>query len=102
MIALDTYALIEITKVNKKFTELLDSDFVISDITMVEFYSIIYKEHNKKTADYWYKKFSSFCESVSIDILLSATRFRIDNAKKGFSFFDCVGYIFALEKNLNS
>ena len=32
--------------------------------------------------------------------MIRAVRFRIDNNKQNLSFFDCVGYIFAVENSM--
>lgn len=100
MICLDTYVLVEINNGNPKFVDLLDKDTVITDLTMAEFYADLYRNYNEKTADYWHKKLSIFCKPVSRDILIKAVKFRIENRQKHLSFFDCVGYIYALENNM--
>lgn len=100
MLCLDTYALVEINNGNPKFSGLLDKDAVITDLTMAEFYANIYRRYDEKTADYWHRKLGPFCKIVSRGILIKAIKFRIDNRKKSLSFFDCVGYMYALENNM--
>jgi len=101
MLCLDTYSLVEIHNGNSKFAELLHEDPVITEITFAEFYANLYNKYNEKTADYWQSKLSTFCRSVSMDILIKAVKFRVDNKKKNISFFDCVGYLYALENDIN-
>ncbi len=100
MLCLDTYALIEIRVGNPKFTWIINKEFIIPDLTMAEFYSVLYRNIDESTAEYWHKKFSFYCRVVSRDILIKAVKFRIDNKKEELSFFDCVGYMYALENNL--
>ena len=100
MRCLDTYALVEINNGNPKFANLLNEEIVITDITMAEFYGYLYRKYDLKTADYWHRRLSFFCKPVSRGILIEAARFRIDNNKQGFSFFDCVGYAFAVENGM--
>jgi len=100
MKCLDTYALVEINNGNPKFSGLLNNDLVITDITMAEFYALMYRAYDLKTADYWHKRLSFFCKAVSREILLKAVKFRVDNCKQNLSFFDCVGYLYALENNM--
>ena len=95
----DTYPLIEIATGNEKFTSLLNDDFVITDITIAEFYYVLIQRYDESTADFWYRKFAAYCVFVSKDILIKAIKFRYANKKKNLSFFDCVGYIFAVENN---
>ena len=97
MRCLDTYALAEISKGNPKFSKYMDEDFVIADITLAEFYGIILREYDERTADYWLKKLSPYSKQVSKEILIEAIKFRNENKKKNLSFFDCVGYIFAVK-----
>ena len=100
MKCLDTYALVEINNGNPRFTHLLKEELVITDITMAEFYTVLYRAYNLQTADYWHKKLSFFCRPVSRNILLKASKFGVDNAKQNLSFFDCVVYMYALENNI--
>jgi predicted nucleic acid-binding protein len=95
---LDTYALVEIKLGNPKFQDYLKSEFVIVDLILAEFYSVLLREENEETANYWIKKFGGYSVSVSKDILIEAVKFRYKNKKSRISFFDAVGYIFALKK----
>ena len=58
-------------------------------------------EYKDKTADYWYRKLLFFAKPVTREILIKAVRYRIDNKKQNLSFFDCVGYMFAMENNMD-
>lgn len=95
---LDTYALIEISNGNPKFVNYLNLDFIITDLTLAEFYYVILREHNEQTADYWFKKLEQYAVSVEKSILKEAVKFRYENKKSGISFFDAVGYIFSMKK----
>ncbi len=97
---LDTYALVEIFNGNPNFAHVLTAEAAITDLTMAEFYSLLYREHGISTADYWNRKLSFYCKPVRRETLLKAVRFRQDNKKQNLSFFDCVGYVFAVENNL--
>ncbi len=96
---LDTYALVEISKANPGFENYLESDFVITDITIAEFYLVLLREEGEKVADYWFKKLQAYCESVNKETLIEAVKFRHQNKKRNLSFFDAVGYIFSLKNN---
>ena len=82
MKCLDTYPLIEIAIGNQKFAPLLNEDFVITDITIAEFYYVILQRYNVSTADFWYRKFEHYCVVVPRAILLKAVKFIHDNKKK--------------------
>ncbi len=94
---LDTYALVEIAKGNAKFSEYINSNFILTDLTLAEFYSVLLREEGDKVADYWFKKLERYSISASKNILIEAIKFRYSNRKSGISFFDSVGYIFALK-----
>ena len=100
MWCLDTYALFEIHNGNEKFVEYLDETAVIPETTLAEFYGLLYKRYNEKTAEYWYKKFSFLSRSVGLLNFIKAIKYRIDHTKEDLSFHDCVGYIYAQENNL--
>ena len=95
MNCLDTYALMEIHKGNPHYASLLDERFVISELTMAEFYAVLLREHDEKTADYWHKKLVFYARPADLDLLISAVKFRHEHKKQNISFFDAVGYEFA-------
>jgi len=95
---LDTYALIEISNGNPKFMNYLSSDFVVTDLTLAEFYSVILREYDEKTADYWFKKLEQYAISIEKSILKEAVKFRYEHKKSNISFFDAVGYMFSIEE----
>ena len=94
---LDTYILCEISRANPKFLSLLQQTCIINELTLAEFYSVILREYNEATADYWLQKFLPYAKPVPIAILISAVKFRKEYIQKNISFFDAVGYIFAKE-----
>jgi predicted nucleic acid-binding protein len=94
---LDTYALIEIYLGNEKFFEYLNIGFVITDLTLAEFYGVLLRDYGEEDADLWFKKLEGYSAPTSREILIEAVKFRHKNKKSGISFFDAVGYIFALK-----
>lgn len=97
MNCLDTYALVEFSDGNPKFSTLMKEEFVITDPTMAEFYLVIKKKHNDETANYWHRKLAPFCKPVARQTLINALIFREENKAEEMSVFDAVGYIFARE-----
>ncbi len=94
----DTYALIEIAKGNEKFARFLNGSFVVTDITLAEFYAVLLREHDEKTADYWFGKFEAYSLPVDKRILIEAVKFRYEHRKADISFFDAVGYVFSVSE----
>ncbi len=95
---LDTYALVEIYLGNEKFSTYLNSEFVITDLTLAEFYGIILREYGESEANYWYKKLENYSLQVDKQELIEAIKFRYQNKKQNISFFDAAGYIFSIKK----
>ncbi len=94
---LDTYVLMEITEGRQK--KYLETNFVILDLVLAEFYSVLLRDHGKQTAEYWFRILSPYSISVNMKILKNAVIFKYENRKQRISFFDAVGYIFSLENN---
>lgn len=93
---LDTYALMEIANGNSKFVLYLEKDFIITDLTLVEFYNVMLKKYNERTAEYWFKKLEQYSFPVNKHILKEAIKFKHEHRKTNISFFDAVGYMFSL------
>jgi len=93
---LDTYALAEIYEGNQKFIKYLESPFVIADLTLAEFYSVLLRDKDENAADLWYNKLVTYTQPVLMRLLIEAVKFRYKHRKLGISFFDAAGYVFAL------
>lgn len=100
MYCVDTYAFIELLKQNINYQKLLDKDFVLTDWTLTELYWVLLKNHNQKTADYWFKKLIPYVQKPSFEDLSEAMKFRLKNKQRKLSHFDCVAYIFSKNNNL--
>ena len=94
---LDTYILIEIYLGNEKFFEYLNIEFVITDLTLAEFYGVLLRNYGEEDANLWFEKLEKYSVPIEKWILKEAVKFRHENRKTGISFFDAVGYIFALK-----
>ncbi len=100
MKCLDTYVLAEIAEGNKNFFSYLTEEFVITELTLVEFYWVLLRDANMETADQWYAKLKPYTVAIPVDLMIAAMRFRRQHKSKNFSFFDCAGYIFSIENNI--
>ncbi len=94
---MDTYALIEIAEGNPKFAEYLKNEFVISEITLAEFYYVLLRDKSEEIAEQWYRQFEPYCAPVKMDILKEAMKFKRKYTRQDVSFFDAVSYIFSLK-----
>ena len=100
LFCLDTYALVEIALGNEKFTKYFDKQFVIPDLILAEFYGVELRVNNEATADYWYRKLSTYAVSLPKEALIQGVKFRFANKDKNLSFFDAVGYVFSKKNGL--
>lgn len=96
---LDTSALVEVAKGNDLLRGYIAQDFVINDITLAEFYSVMLREYDEPTANYWFRMVSSKSLSVTKELLVEAVKFRRYNKEKNLSFFDAVGYVYSVKNN---
>lgn len=96
MLCLDTYALVEINNENPRYRDVVDEDFIVTDIVLAEFYGVMYRKYNRKTADWWVGKLRDVTVSVPRKTMFSAMKFKADSKEK-YSFFDCIGYVYARE-----
>jgi predicted nucleic acid-binding protein len=94
---LDTYALIEIYLENEKFSKYLEIEFVITDLTLAEFFGVMLRNYGEEEADFWFKKLEKYSVPADKDILKEAVKFRKKYKKQRVSFFDAVGYIFSVK-----
>jgi predicted nucleic acid-binding protein len=88
---------VEIAKDNPKFTKFNEEAFVIPDAVLAEFYGIVLREWDEQTAEYWFRKMSPFAQQTTKELLKEAVKFRHENKDKNLSFFDAVGYVYALK-----
>jgi len=106
MYVLDTYALIEIINENPKFQKyksFFPNKIFIASTTFAEFYVII-NERSKDKNELMQitNPFRQFIKEINTDIFIEAILFRKNHNKQtkgNMSFFDSVGYIFALKNN---
>ncbi|MFH1290456.1 MAG: PIN domain-containing protein, partial [Nanoarchaeota archaeon] len=89
--------LVEIANGNPKFTGYINSDFVITDLTLAEFYAVLLREEGEQVADYWFKKLERYAKSLDKETLIEAIKFRYAHRKTNISFFDAAGYVFSVK-----
>lgn len=97
LLCLDTSVLVEIAKANPKFAKLNKEAFVIPDAILAEFYGVVLREWDEQTAEYWFNKMSPFAQQTTKELLKEAVKFRHENKAKNLSFFDAVGYVYAVK-----
>ena len=95
----DTYALVEITKINKNYEQYSTFPIVTTTLNLSEFYFYLLSNLKENEANETLKKFNFSFIEVNENTAKEAARFRKINYKRKLSYIDCIGYILA--KNMN-
>ncbi|MBI2172801.1 MAG: PIN domain-containing protein [Candidatus Aenigmarchaeota archaeon] len=96
----DTYALIEITKNKPNYIKFVEETIATSKFNLVELIYITLSDLGEESAKKIFQRFKDSEIGIPDDILFKAMIFRFRNRKKGLSYVDCIGYVFALENGL--
>ncbi len=96
---LDTYALIEIAEGNDDFKKYLESESITLKNNLVELYYFLLKKYGEDYANKSLQLFSKIAADYEINIIPEATKLRLKEKKKNFSYIDCLGYIFSRKYN---
>jgi predicted nucleic acid-binding protein len=101
---LDTYALIEYLKGNKKFMEIMDNaqNQVTTLLNRMELYKFCLVEVGKEKADEYFETFKHLEVQLNESIVKKAVekKLELNKEKKNVSYVDAIGYAIALENNL--
>lgn len=97
---LDTYALVEIIKKNGSFNKFQATSNFTGLMNLLELHHQIMKNFNEQTADEITEKLKSIVIDIAINDIKEASKFRIKNSKRKFSYIDCLGYNMALNRKM--
>ena len=96
----DTYAIIELIKLNPNYDRFNGLKIVTSVMNLGELYNIFLKDKGRKAADELFEACNFEFLELSPKIMVESVRFRHENRKANISLADSVGYILALEHKL--
>lgn len=96
----DTYAIIELIKLNPNYNRFDGLKIVTSVMNLGELYNIFLKDKGRKHADEFFEACNFEFLEISPKIMVEAVRFRYENRKGNVSLTDSVGYVLALEHKL--
>ena len=94
---LDTSAIIEIVKGNKKFEEYIERELFTSLFNLYELYFILLRDFNEPIAKEFFYQFKKRTIPIQDKHIFAAALFRKENKTKGFSYTDCLGYAISLD-----
>ncbi len=98
---LDTYALIELIKGNRDYARFINEQFRVTIFNLYELYYVLLKNEGENTAKEYYFKFLPFSIEVKDKPIFYASKFRLKNKKRDFSYVDALGYSIAKMENFN-
>ena len=93
----DTYVIIELLKGNLKYEFVKEDTIITSPMNLAELYYSLLLENGKDSADFILNKLNFEFLEITPEITIISSFFRYKH-KKDISFFDAVGYTFALKK----
>jgi uncharacterized protein len=96
----DTYAIIELIKLNPDYNKFDGLRIVTSIMNLAEMYTIFLRDKGRKDADEFFETCNFEFLEISPKVIVEAVRFRYENRKANVSLTDSVGYVLALKHNL--
>lgn len=93
---LDTYAMIEIVNGNKNYKKYLTEQLYTSVFNLYEFHFLLIRTHSEEFAKEFFYQFKKRILQIKDEHIFKASIFKFNNAKRGFSYADCIGYAMAL------
>lgn len=97
---LDSYALIEIIKENPNYKKFQDTLNFTSLMNLFEVHYRISKDFGLKKADEIINKLKELAVDINIKDVGEASKLKIKNPQKKFSYIDCLGYSMAFNRNM--
>ena len=96
----DTYALIEIIKGNKSYSEYTNFILITSELNLMELYYSLLRDFGKSAADKYFKEWEVSSVRISTSFIQAAMEFKYAYNKEKLSYVDCMGYIYSKINNL--
>ena len=96
----DSYAVIEIIKANQNYAKYLEVEGVVTIFNLAEIYFFAINNLNNISANIIYDTYKKNMMDVEEETLKEAIIFRKENKKRGLSYADCIGYMYALKNNM--
>ena len=89
----DTYALVEISKSNPKYSPYREGvNILLNKLNILEFCYFLLTEGKRNYAKEIFKLFSKFNVDYDEEMLLNAAEMKLTFLKQRLSFVDCIGY----------
>ena len=92
----DTYALIEISKANPKYTKYSnDVIIILNKLNLLEFTYFLMREGKDSEIPEIFQNLSRYNVDFDEEVLINAAKLKFNFKKDKLSFIDCIGYYLA-------
>lgn len=96
----DSYALIELAHGNQAVLALAGESFRTTLMNLYEMYFILAQKQHESLAEQSFEVLLPACTDIKAEDIKVAAKFRLQHAKRGFSYVDALGYTMALRLGL--
>lgn len=96
----DTYAIIELIKINPKYQKFQDEPLLTGVLNYGEFYYWYLRNKDKAKSMEWFRRIRNELLTLETADIIKGMRIRFENGKRKLSYVDVVGYAMALRRNL--
>ena len=91
----DSYALMELVKVNPAYTPYQDATIVTTKLNLFEVFYALLKNVGLKKAKEVLEKYWGYIQEYDQEVMENAALYKISNKKQRMSMTDCIGYSLA-------
>ena len=89
----DSYAIIELIKGNSNYSKYVDAKIVTTKMNLFEVCYFLLREHGEDKAKEYMIKYSDSTIDFDIDVIIGATKLKINKKHDNLSMVDCIGYV---------
>ena len=96
----DSYAVVELMKGNPNYAQYTKEAVVITFFNLAEIYWVAINDLVNDEAEEIYEHYRQGVVDIDDGVLKDAIKFRKKHKNKNLSYTDCIGYVYALKKNM--
>ena len=96
----DSYAVVELMKGNPNYAQYTKEAVVITFFNLAEIYCVAINDLANDEAEEIYEHYRQGVVDIDDGVLKDAIKFRKKHKNKNLSYTDCIGYVYALKKNM--
>ncbi|MBI2670430.1 PIN domain-containing protein [Candidatus Woesearchaeota archaeon] len=94
----DSYALVELIKINPSYIKYSEEIITITLFNLIELYYAVLRDFNETKAKAIFYRFKECIKEIDDEIIFEAIHLKLKN--KNLSYADCIGYVYSLKNRL--